>query len=329
MNLEVFKSLLKRTQINIDTAESGDECLELSGNKKYDIIFLDHMMPGKDGIETLHELRAAKNDPNKDTPVVCITANVIKGSEEMYISEGFNDHMTKPVDAGLLEEILLKYLPQDKIKPDTSDETGGEDQDMIPDELKALAGNRMININNGIKNSGSVESYIPLLKIFYSSMDEKKEELNRYLSEGDIKNYTIKIHALKSSARIIGAADLGDAAEALEYAGKDGDIDYIKEHHGPFMEDYEAFRAPLSEMFKENEDDTDKPEADEDLLRDVFKELRSAADDMDCDRLQAIFKEMEAYRVPEKYTLLWKSLKEASGNYDYDVIIELIDNEGN
>lgn len=116
MNLVVFQSLLKQTRIKIDTADSGDDGLKLSYDKKYDMIFIDHMMPDKDGIETLHELRSRPKDPNLNTPAICLTANAISGAREQYLAEGFNDYLSKPVDSEKLENMLLEYLPEDKIK---------------------------------------------------------------------------------------------------------------------------------------------------------------------------------------------------------------------
>lgn len=333
MNLEVLRSLLKRTRINIDTALSGDEGLKLSEERKYDLIFLDHMMPEKDGIETLHELRSRENGPNSHTPVICLTANVIEGARDKYIADGFDDHMTKPLDADRLEEMLLKYLPEEKIEyaireDETEDRLEAEDI-AIPEPLKALAGFDGIDLTDGIKNSGSVQAYIPLLKIFYNSIDEKKTELENYLSDGDIGNYTIKIHALKSSARIIGAASLGDKAQALEEAGKNNDLDRIRADHDAFMADYLSFKEPLSGIFSDEEEKSNKPEAEPELMAEVFSELNKAADDMDCDRLQTIITEMEEYRIPDKDAALWKKLKDAVENYDYSYILELLDGEGN
>ncbi|MBR5406607.1 MAG: response regulator [Lachnospiraceae bacterium] len=115
MNLMVFKSLLKKTFIQIDTACSGDEGLKYAAGDKYDIVFIDHMMPGKDGIETLHDLKGSGEGPNKATPAICLTANAISGAREKYLSEGFDDYITKPIDPTALEEIILKYLPHEKV----------------------------------------------------------------------------------------------------------------------------------------------------------------------------------------------------------------------
>ncbi len=115
MNILVFRNLLKQTQMKIDTADSGVNALALTMKKKYDIIFLDHMMPGKDGIETLQELKQEKMNLNLDTPVICLTANAISGVKEEYLEAGFDDYLCKPVDPGKLEEMLISYLPKEKI----------------------------------------------------------------------------------------------------------------------------------------------------------------------------------------------------------------------
>ncbi|MBQ9384699.1 MAG: response regulator [Ruminiclostridium sp.] len=115
MNLTVFKNLLKKTKVKIDTADGGDDGLRMSYDKKYDIIFLDHMMPKKDGIQTLHELRSRPKDPNLKTPVVCLTANAISGAREQYLAEGFDDYLTKPIDPKRLEEMIIHYLPPEKV----------------------------------------------------------------------------------------------------------------------------------------------------------------------------------------------------------------------
>ena len=116
MNLKVFVSLLGKTKIQIDTAESGDAGIELFHKKTYDLIFLDHMMPNKDGIETLQEMKACVDTPNRKTPVICLTANAVSGMREMYIEAGFDDYLTKPIDTERLEAMLLRYLPTDLVE---------------------------------------------------------------------------------------------------------------------------------------------------------------------------------------------------------------------
>ena len=324
MNLTVFKSLIKQTGIQVDTANDGNEGLLLTKEKKYDIIFLDHMMPGKDGIETLHELKAQAGGPNLATPVICLTANAISGAREQYIEEGFNDYLTKPIDTDKLEEMLLSYLPQDKLQ-EAGEEAVVEDNPEIPDCLAPLQGAGWLDLGMGIKNSGSVDAYLSLLKIFYESMDETEQVIEGFYAERNLKDYTIKVHALKSSARIIGAKEFGEEAQLLENAGKAENREYIRAHHEAFIETYRGFKVQLAEVFAEEQTAVEeKPEANMELMESVYEELRAAADEMDCDRLEDIFTEMEEYRIPETEVELYKKLKQAVDHFDYEGILSLL-----
>ncbi|MBQ1510989.1 MAG: Hpt domain-containing protein, partial [Selenomonadaceae bacterium] len=173
------------------------------------------------------------------------------------------------------------------------------------------------------------ESYLELLQIFYESIDEKTEEIDGFYAAEDLKDYTIKVHALKSSARIIGAKDFGEEAQKLENAGKSGDLDYIRAHHADFLETCRSFRAPLAEVFAVSKAEEgageEKPEADEKQMEGIYKELRAAAEEMDCERLDAIFARMEGYRIPAKDAELYGKLKAASDRFDYDSVLSLLD----
>jgi len=168
MNLLVFTSLLKSTQVKIDTAESGDDGILLTLKNKYDIIFLDHMMPNKDGIETLKEIMASDSNPNRDTPVVCLTANAISGAREKYIEAGFTDYLTKPIESAKLEEMICGYLPPEKLKKTVSVKPKEPPKSVIPDavfnilELDAVA---------GINNAGSEELYLEMLRSYSDMMN--------------------------------------------------------------------------------------------------------------------------------------------------------------
>ncbi len=116
VNLMVFENLLKRTQMKIDTAKSGDDCIAMTRRKKYDIIFLDYMMPKKSGVETLHELKAEQANQNVGTPTVCLTANAVRGAKEECLNEGFDGYLSKPVDPAELDDMIRNLLPKDKIR---------------------------------------------------------------------------------------------------------------------------------------------------------------------------------------------------------------------
>ena len=306
-------------------ANSGDEGILLTQDKKYDIIFLDHMMPNKDGIETLHEIRMETQNPNLHTIAICLTANAISGAREQYMAEGFDNYLTKPIDSSKLEEMLMTYLPKQKIKLSKGNDSTDNIKIEIPETLAPLKGKDWIDLDLGIKNSGSVEAYMPLLKIFYESIDETAATIDKLYQRGNIKEYTIKVHALKSSAKIIGAAKFGEKAQKLEDAGKSGDTDYISKHQAEFMNEYSLFREPLSQIFAENYED--KPEADADLMTAVYEEIKSAAEEMDSDRLDSIFKEIGEYRIPAAEEKLWKQIKSAADKFDYETIQSLLKNK--
>ena len=325
MNLMVMKSLLKQTKVNVDCANDGDEGLTMAFDRKYDIIFFDHMMPNKDGIETLQEMRSRKDDPNADTPAICLTANAVAGAREQYLAAGFDDYLTKPVDAQKLEDMMEKFLPKDKIVL-----SAGEDDktDAAPDEqagdlseLESLAG---IDVKAGMTNSGSHESYLSLLKVFYSSLEERIREIQGYYDDENIGDYTIKVHAFKSSARLIGAESLAAVAQALEDAGKSGDIDTIRKDHDAFMRDIQKLKEPLERFFKKDEED-EKPLVDEGLMSEVYEEIKAAALTMDSMRLESVFEVMEEYRIPESEEKIFEKLKEAARGYDYERVGRMID----
>ncbi|MBO4610081.1 MAG: response regulator [Lachnospiraceae bacterium] len=261
-NLMVFKNLLKQTLVKIDTAISGDECINMCCETKYDIIFLDHMMPGKDGIETLHDLQNMQGSLNHDTPFICLTANAISGAREKYIREGFNDYMTKPIDPIKLEEKMTEYLPAEKIdKPDdTSDpsesmvmEFSGKYADDLPDfkapgNLTLLEGQSLIDVAVGIQHCGYDDLYLDVLGSYFESIKESKKKLSEFLEKEDLKNYMIRIHSVKSSSKTIGALALGDKAARLEQAAKEDDIDFIRSKHEEFIADYEEIGKLLRKV---------------------------------------------------------------------------------
>ncbi|MCR4787782.1 MAG: response regulator [Lachnospiraceae bacterium] len=328
MNLVVFTSLLKRTKIKIDTADNGDNGIVLTRNKKYDLIFLDHMMPEKDGIETLREIRKENDNPNISTPYVCLTANAISGAREQYIEAGFDDYLTKPVDSDKLEQMLLQYIPEDKIekiKEATGEEKKKFTEEDIPEELIAIDGD-LIDVKAGLNNNGSPELYNNVLKMFFNSINHTHKMLSDLFGSDSYEEYTIKVHALKSSARIVGAAAFGEEAQKLEDAGKAGDFGYIREHNREFLDHYLEFGELLAGLFDCGKEQAERPVADPELLSNVYEEIRSAADDMDCDRLENIFKEMDEYSIPKEEEELYTGLKEATWNYDYDGILSLLNN---
>ena len=251
MNLMVFKNLLKVTGAKVDTAGSGEEGLALAENKQYDLIFLDHMMNGMDGIETLHEMKKEETCLNVGTPTICITANAVSGAREQYLMEGFDDYLMKPIDYLKLEEILIKFLDPAKVeKKEVKKQDAGE----LPLHLRALLEHCEIEPSEGVKNSGGVKEYLSMLKAFADSIDEREQELSRFYRERDLKSFAVKVHALKSSARIIGAQKFGMQAGILENAAKHAKEAYIGSNLEAFLAAFRGFKVISLGLGKESGD---------------------------------------------------------------------------
>ncbi len=246
VNLTVFMSLLSMTKIRIDTAENGDDCVALFKKKHYDVIFLDHMMPDKDGIETISEMKACTDTPNEKTPVICLTANAVSGMREMYIKAGFDDYLTKPIDTDRLESMLLMYLPNELVEK--ADEQARDDDFPIPEFLYELAD---IDVNSGLEHCGDCRSYISTLKTYLETAKKSADEIEKCWEDSDIKATTTKVHALKSTSRVIGALRLGDFAAKLEKYGASGDEAAMDRELPLLLDDYRKLAevlAPVSEI---------------------------------------------------------------------------------
>ena len=243
MNITVVVALLKGTEVSIDTATSGEDALSLTQVKPYDLILLDQRMPNMDGIETLGLIRSQKDGANRKTPVVCLTADAVIGARERYLSEGFTDYLTKPVNGQSLERMLISHLPDEKvsiISKAAQAELGPESllDEQGADEYASLreAG---ITPTIGLRYcQGDELLYRELLCDFAQGADEKAWTIVRYFGERDWKNYSIQVHSLKSSSRMIGATALSDAAASLEVAADEGRERDLIAGHGAMMESY-------------------------------------------------------------------------------------------
>lgn len=319
VNLTVFKSLLKRTKMNIDTAESGDECLALASKKKYDMIFLDHMMPIKDGMETLKEMKESLSSPNADTPVICLTANALTGMREVYISAGFNDHLTKPIDPEQLENLLIKYLPENMIQLRDISESD-EDVSTIPEIMYRIDA---IDVASGMRHCGTPDVYMATVRTFLDTAYDNADEMEGYLNGGDMHSLTVKVHALKSTSRVIGAKELGTLAEALEKAGNEGDEATLRGGIGKLLADYRSLADELSPVRGPVTDD-DKPQMSMETLREAYAAILEFSESLDYDSMVCVIRSLDGYAIPDGEKERVNKLMNAALGFDYELIPEIL-----
>lgn len=277
MNLMVARGILNRYHIQVDTCLSGAQAVEKCTNTLYDLIFLDHMMPGMDGVETLKRIRAIGDGSYQNIPIIALTANAISGAREMFKSEGFTEFVPKPIDRHVLERALRRVLPErsiqyytitdnDSIMPETdsvptanivltSENTATskeKEPSQVPQEstLSPFDGLRQLGVNVELGLNycyGAEDFYTEMLQMYCDQSREKRSEIAALYDSGDWAGYAIKVHALKSTSLTIGAEELSSQAKALELAGKGGDAAYIRENHQAMLQSYDALCACIAD----------------------------------------------------------------------------------
>ncbi len=254
MNIKVMEGVLKNYKIKVTTATSGREALEKAETKDYDIIFMDHMMPEMDGIEALHRLREKVGNYYSRVPVIALTANAIAGTREMFLEEGFNEFVAKPVEISVLERVLQRNIPDQKMifTEDIEEEENKAETEhgvVEDDEIPAI-GN--LDIKKGIMYCGGKEQYLDIIRMYAKNGENNREKIEKLYEKKDWKAYTIEVHAVKSAMLSIGATDLSEMAKKLEAAGKKGDELYIMANHKNMIAEYKRVFKDLNESIGVN-----------------------------------------------------------------------------
>ncbi len=334
MNIEVIKGLIRDTRVNVYTAESGIEALKLMTRFKFDIVFMDHRMPGMDGIETLNASTVMPGNLNMETPFVALTANVVSGAREMFMQNGFVEYLSKPVDPSKLESTIIKLLPEDKVifkgEPGFSDYAPGyEDDDLYDEHAFELLGSideKFVNIDEALKNCGSSEVLINVIKDFYASIDSKADLIENLQKAKEIREYTIQVHALKSSARLIGALELSEKAKYLEDCGNDGNIREVMVKTHELLVIYRAYKSVLKEVASYGEvAEEDAEMMGEEELKTVLGELYQMIEAFDFDTADSVAEMLKEYKYPENYFADIKKMLLYIKEVDRDKSLELID----
>ena len=333
LNLTVVKGLLKQTKIQVDTVISGYDALEALKKEHYDIVFLDHRMPGMDGIQTFENMLRLEENKSKGVPVIALTANAISGAKEMYLSKGFSDYMTKPIEGKNLEAMILKYLPEDlvenvEIKMEdeimTLDENGEIEANKAKAEKEKFAVLKGINVDDALKYTGGADILEATLQEFYKNIDKNSDRIQEFLVEEDWRNYTILVHALKSSARLIGADKLSDDAKYLEKCGDDENVSEIIKKTPPLLELYRSYKENLAPLCAESEDDSNKEEMPLEQYAEAVSNIKECIEAFDFDTADQIIAMMKDYKIPAEKKAHFEDLAEAISEVDRDKILKIV-----
>lgn len=268
MNLMVAENILNSYQMSVKTARSGMDAIQLCGNETFDLVFMDHMMPGMDGVETLKRLRKMWEREDQRPVVIAFTANAVSGARKMFLDEGFDEFIPKPIEEYELERVLKKVLPAAVITyvqtepvqapqetpEDTVQETPEAALPEQPEDEMNLLAQAGLHTEVGLGYCGGDEDfYREILKQFAAEAIGKKAELEQFLQKDDWDNYRIGVHALKGTAKMIGAELLSGLFKDAEDAAKRLDADYIRKEHAAIMERYSEAVAGICEALKGGE----------------------------------------------------------------------------
>ena len=272
MNLKVVKNLMKLNGIVPDQVLSGMEAIEMIRRKNYDIVFLDHMMPKMDGIETLAKIKEEHLKAEGMT-IIALTANAVVGAKEIYLQAGFDDYLSKPIEVDRLEKKLAKYLPKDIVSwrangkkndvevseelPDEEilefapmDIEDSEDGMVSSDGIIQKVGKIGLSADDGLRFCGGDEDfYVEMLKDYVGAYEGKAQELERFFERKDWHEYQTMVHALKSTSKTIGATDIFERAKSLEEASGKVDVDFIENNHAKLLADYKVITDKIAVIF--------------------------------------------------------------------------------
>ena len=314
VNLTVAEGLLEPLKMQVDTASGGKEAIDMISAKHYDIVFMDHMMPEIDGVEATHIIRRLHPEYD-DVPIIALTANAVEGTKEMFCREGMNDFVAKPIELRMLAAKVRQWLPIEKIQKDYTGMTSAVNAKSSRGETDIVVGD--LDVKFALEFLASEDLFWKVLKVFYNSIEKKVKQIKALEEEEDWVNYTVEVHALKNSAKQIGAISLSEKAAALEKAGNARDTAIIRRDTDEMLEQYAGYEPVLAPYCKE-EEDTEKKELTDEVLSECFRDMRDALDNLDMDQMEEVISHMGEYRYEKWQHDLFDQLKEASEEMDVD-----------
>ncbi|UQZ87794.1 histidine kinase [Deltaproteobacteria bacterium Smac51] len=323
-NLSVAEGLLLPYEMRLDFAQSGLEAIELVKANSYDLVFMDHMMPMMDGVEATLKIRSLDGERFRRLPIIALTANAVSGMKEMFLANGMNDFLPKPIETAKMNAMLLKWISQEK-----HEKRDRRTEERCPAGLE-LSISGLDQAAGLAACGGNPDIYRRTLELYRRDAAERLGPLQSSLGAGDLKSFTICVHALKSASAGVGAAGLSQAAASLEAAGRSGDWTYLKDASPAFFNDLSIMLEALERLRPEAAGvaSGDAAEAGNDLndeLRQLLRRLGQALKDMDVGTADVVLAELQAAPATSG---LAENLGKISENillFEYDEAVSLID----
>jgi CheY-like chemotaxis protein len=322
-NLRVSKELMSLYGLEAHTCLSGPEAVNLAHANRYDVIFMDHMMPGMDGVEAASLIRSIDPDSEyyRTLPIIALTANAVSGQREIFLKSGMNDFLAKPIDLQRLDAILRKWLPEKKrhdAESDAPDISAATDHA----EMFEIPG---VSMETGLRNTGgSVAAYLDVLAVFCADADEKAEQIERCAADGDLDMYMTLAHSLKGASRNIGATGFGDFAGRMEAAAQFADTGMIARVNGAFLAALRDLAEDIRKSLGRRAAGRQTPQG-EDLTQPQIETLRSALAGMDIAAANRLIIEYSALPLSERARKTLSDIENHVLMFDYDKAAEIID----
>jgi signal transduction histidine kinase/CheY-like chemotaxis protein/HPt (histidine-containing phosphotransfer) domain-containing protein len=296
-NLAVAQGLLSFYGMEVHTCLSGAEAIEAVKTHNYDLVFMDHMMPGMDGIEAAMHIRNLGGRRYTKLPIIALTANAVSGMKQMFKRNGFNDYLSKPVDTAKLNAVLERWLPKEKLVSVSADEA-------VAARAATATDNRAVTeiVIGGVDTArglsavrGDPVSYMYVLSVFYRDGQVKIAELGKALGIGDLRLYTTCVHALKSASANIGAARLSEFALSLEAAGREENRAYIDEYTPRFVYELKLLLVNIGNFLKAQSVSAPGGAIDAGALKNALGRLKEAIAAVAIGEIRAAMKELQQY----------------------------------
>ena len=328
INRIVAAEMLKKYDLKVSLAESGERALELAAAVDFDIIFMDHMMPGMDGIETTLALRELAGR-NQTVPIVALTANAIVGSKELFLNNRMDDYLSKPIDVTRLNEIILRWIPEEKLLASAQEENvrSMASPEPLSEDLHRIELECGLSIRPAIERiGGSDVTYLSILKTYAANIKNKADLLSKLVSESSWEDFRIEIHAQKSALLNIGADRLSELARKLELAATDGKDNYIIQGFPDFISQLMELQQCLELLFPPGGACDKRPAAAEDwaLLPAAIPCILEAINALENDKAMEQVSPLQKVNYAEDIDELIDKAGAAIDSFDYDGAAELL-----